>query len=51
MGEDISLMEFLNRLSICSGDEAIGIITNFQCGALTVEGVDVNEAEEWANAS
>lgn len=43
MSKDMSLREFLELLSGCSGDEAIDIISKFQSGAITVEGISADE--------
>ena len=44
MMSDFSLMRFLAELAECSGDEAIDLISKFQSGAITVEGISADEA-------
>ena len=46
---DFSLMRFLAELAECSGDEAIDLISNFQSGSITVEGISAEEALEVKN--
>ncbi len=46
MSKDIKLREFLAKLAICSGDEAIAIISDFQSGALSIEGIHAHEVED-----
>ena len=46
MTENISLMDLLKLLAGCTGDQAIDIVSKFQSGALTVEGIDVDESQE-----
>jgi len=43
MSEDLSLREFLEVLSNCSGDEAVDIISKYQSGAITVEGISADD--------
>jgi len=45
MREDMTLKEFLKRLSNCSGDEALELISRFQSGGFTVEGLGVEDYE------
>ena len=42
---DMTLQAFLELLSSCSGDEAIAIVSSFQSGSLTVEGIGVEDLE------
>lgn len=37
MPENMTLNEFLEFISSCSGDEAIELVSKFQSGALTIE--------------
>jgi len=46
MSDDISLIELLKLLAGCTGDEAIDIVSKFQSGALSIEGIDVDEAQD-----
>lgn len=41
---DYSLMRFLEELAECSGDEAMELISKFQSGLITVEGISSEEA-------
>ena len=43
--EDMKLEEFLKLLSNSDGDKTIEIISNFQAGGLTVEGIGVEDFE------
>lgn len=43
MNENMTLNEFLKLLSKCSGDDAIEVISRFQAGALTVEGIGAED--------
>jgi hypothetical protein len=45
MDDNMTLNEFLEFLANCSGDEAIDIITKFQCGSLTIENLGVEDFE------
>lgn len=40
---DMTLRAFLELLSNCSGDEALAIVSSFQSGALTVEGISAED--------
>lgn len=42
---DMSLVEFLRLLATASGDECIEIVSRFQSGALTVEGIAAEELD------
>jgi len=43
MREDMTLSDFLKKLSECSGDEALEIISQFQSGGLSVEGIGAED--------
>lgn len=43
MQDNMTLNEFLEKLSNCTGDEAIELISNFQSGGLTVEGIGAED--------
>ena len=43
MIEEMSLEELLTKLAICSGDEAIDLVTQFQSGGLLIEGMGVED--------
>lgn len=43
---NMTLKEFLAALATASGDECIDLISDFQSGALTVEGISADEAAE-----
>ena len=45
MSDNMTLNEFLEFISDCSGDEALDIITKFQSGALTVENLGAEDFE------
>lgn len=45
MYEELTLIEFLEKLSNCSGDEAIDLVHKFQSGALLIEGISVEDVE------
>jgi len=46
MTKNITLMEFLRFISACNGDEGIEIISQFQSGAITIEGIDVADVND-----
>jgi len=46
MGENMTLIEFLEKLSNCSGDDALEIISRFQSGALTIEGIGADDFDD-----
>jgi hypothetical protein len=43
MSDNMTLNEFLEKLSGCNGDEAIGLVSKFQSGGLTVEGIGAED--------
>ena len=45
MSENFTLIDFLKRISECSGDEAIDIISKFQNGTLSVEDIFAEDLE------
>lgn len=45
MAENITFYEFLRQLANCSGDEGLELISKFQSGGLTIEGLGVEDFE------
>ena len=46
---DMSINKFLELMSTCTGDQAIDIITMFQCGDLCIGGFSVHDFEDRDN--
>jgi hypothetical protein len=46
---DFRLMRFLAELADASGDDALDLISEFQSGAITVEGISAEEALKEVN--
>jgi hypothetical protein len=44
--QDITFYEFLKKLSVCSGDEAIELISKFQSGALIIGGIGIEDFDD-----
>ena len=45
MTKDYSLIEFLEYIAKCNGDEALNIITKFQCGAISIEDISIDDLD------
>jgi hypothetical protein len=47
MYKEMTIMQFLAKLANASGDEALDLVGEWQCGGLVVGGISLDDAEEF----